>query len=62
MPAPVPALPAYVVHDHARHTPIDTLPRDVVTFRTTCGQDVPADENVSGEVTACEWCRRFEGK
>jgi hypothetical protein len=59
MPAPVPALPAYVVHDHVRH---NTLPRDVVTFRTTCGQDVPADENVSGEVTACEWCRRFEGK
>ena len=59
VPAPVAALPAYVVHDGIRHVPIDVLPWERVTFRTICGQDVTADEDVSGEVAAtCEWCRR----
>jgi hypothetical protein len=60
VPASIPALPDYVVHDGVRHVPIDVLPWDVVTLRTVCGLDLAADEDVSGEVIACEWCRRFE--
>jgi hypothetical protein len=60
VPTPVAALPAYVVHSGIRHIPIDALPWEVVTFRTVCGRDLPVDEHGPGDVTACEWCRRFE--
>jgi hypothetical protein len=60
VPAPVAALPAYVVHDGVRHVPIDVLPWDRVMFRTICGRDVPADEDASGEASTCAWCRRFD--
>jgi hypothetical protein len=60
VPAPVVALPTYVVVGGIRHVPIDALPWEVVTFRTICGQDVTADERVSGSVTDCGWCRRFD--
>jgi hypothetical protein len=50
----------HVVSHGVRHVPIDVLPRDVLTFRTICGQDVREDVHASEEPKDCEWCRRFE--
>jgi hypothetical protein len=49
-----------VVSHGVRHVAIDVLPRDVLTFRTVCNQDVTEDEQAIEEVTDCERCRRFD--
>jgi hypothetical protein len=51
----------HVVSRGVRHVPIDVLPRDVLTFRTICGQDVNEDQASSTEPIECTWCRRFGG-
>ena len=50
----------YVVHKSVRHAVIDVLPREPVTFRAACGQDVVEGETLSGEPTDCTTCLRFE--
>jgi hypothetical protein len=49
-----------VVCRGVRHVAIDVLPRQVITFRTVCGQDVVEDEKGCTDVTVCSWCLRVE--
>jgi hypothetical protein len=48
------------VYHRFRHVPIDILPRDVLTFRTVCNQDVTENEHTHNEPTDCTSCRPFE--
>jgi hypothetical protein len=50
----------FVVVLGVRHVPIDLLPRDIVTFRVICGQDVVPDEHPSADPLDCTWCCRVD--
>jgi hypothetical protein len=50
----------FVVCRGVRHVPIDLLPREVVTFRVVCGQDVVEDEHPCTDPVDCTWCRRMD--
>jgi hypothetical protein len=32
------------------------LPRELLTFRAACGQDIVDDEHPSAQTTDCKWC------
>jgi hypothetical protein len=50
----------YVVVRGVRHVAIDVLPREVLSFRTVCNQDVIEDDHAAGEAADCERCRRLD--
>ena len=50
----------FVVHQGVRHVAIDVLPREPLTFRAACGQDIVEDEHPSTESRECPSCLRFE--
>jgi hypothetical protein len=50
----------FVVHEGVRHIAIDVLPREPLTFRAACGQDIIEDEHPSVESRECPSCLRFE--
>ena len=58
--ASVLGLRSYVVHRGLRHVAIDVLPREPMTLRAACGQDIIAREDPSGDCTDCQACLRFE--